>query len=148
VRAKGLDWRNYVDESGDFELAHYIFRVLNDLMKQSLDLGTLLSDDQSKLRAYKDQVKVVFRRRWQDVAQALESFEIIVPCGCPPQEFCRLCGGSRYRLNETLSPDRMREIAVVTGPGTNGEVSAKLAAGLEKALAMFESHPQLFENDR
>lgn len=138
MRAKGLDWRAYVDERGDFELAHYIFRVLNDLMKQALDLGTLLSDDPGKLRAYKDQVKTVFRRRWQEIAQALESFDIIVPCGCSPQEFCRLCGGSRYRLNSVLSPDELREIAMVTGAGTNGEIAAKLRVGLERALEEIE----------
>src|SRR3979409_1035485 len=109
MRAKGLDWRNYVDDRGDFELAHYIYRGLNDLMKQALDLGTLLSDDQGKLRAYKDQIKTAFRRRWFEIAQALESFDIIVPCGCPASEFCRNCGGSRYRLNATLSPEVMRE---------------------------------------
>jgi hypothetical protein len=32
-------------------------------MKQSLDLGTLLSDDRAKLRAYKEQIKNVNQLR-------------------------------------------------------------------------------------
>lgn len=129
----GIDWRNYVDHNGDFELASYIFRVINDLMKQSLDMGTLLSNDPAKLRAFKDQTKSIFKKRWLEVAQALESFDIIVPCGCPSNEYCKICGGSRYRLNAALSPDVMKEIALVTAPGTNGEVMRKLEEGRMKA---------------
>lgn len=136
--SRGLDWRMYVNRDGDFELANYLYRVLNDLMKQALDMGTLLSSDEAKLRAFKDQTKQAFKKRWHEVAQALEAFEIIVPCGCPPNEYCKACGGSRYRLNDALSPEVMREIALVTAPGTNGEVKAKLEAGLEKALAEVE----------
>lgn len=136
--ARGLDWRMYVNRNGDFELASYLFRVINDLMKQSLDMGTLLSEDPAKLRAFKDQTKQAFKKRWYEVAQALESFDIIVPCGCPPNEYCKACGGSRYRLNEALSPDAMREIGLVTAPGTNGEVEIRLREGLEKAIAEME----------
>lgn len=132
--SRGLDWRMYVNRNGDFELASYLFRVINDLMKQSLDMGTLLSNDPAKLRAFKDQTKQAFKKRWYEVAQALESFDIIVPCGCPQNEYCKACGGSRYRLNAALSPDMMREIALVTGPGVNGETELKLQQGLEKAL--------------
>lgn len=133
-----VDWRNYVDHNGDFELAGYLYRVLNDLMKQSLDMGTLLSNDQAKLRAFKDQTKSIFKKRWMEVAQALEAFEIITPCGCPSHEYCKACGGSRYRLNSALAPDVMREIALVTAPGTNGEVKRKLEEGLAKAEQLYE----------
>lgn len=131
---RDIDWRNYVDNKGDFELASYLFRVINDLMKNALDMGTLLSSDPAKLRAFKDQTKSIFKKRWIEVAQSLEAFDIIVPCGCPPHEYCKVCGGSRYRLNAALSPDTMREIALVTGPGTNGETQRKLQQGLAKAL--------------
>jgi hypothetical protein len=131
---RDVDWRNYVDQQGNFELASYIYRVLNDLMKNALDMGTLLSNDPAKLRAFKDQTKSIFKKRWIEVAQALEAFDIIVPCGCPPHEYCKSCGGSRYRLNAALSPDAMREIAVVVGPGTNGETRRKLEQGLAKAI--------------
>lgn len=136
--SRGLDWRMYVNKSGDFELANYIYRVLNDLMKQALDMGTLLSNDEAKLRAFKDQTKQAFKKRWVEVAQALEAFDIIVPCGCPPHEYCKVCGGSRYRLNEALTPDMMREVAFVTAPGTNGELQHKLEIGLQKALSEVE----------
>lgn len=132
--SRNIDWRSYVDANGDFELASYLYRVISDLMKQSLDMGTLLSNDSAKLRAFKEQTKHIFKNRWLEVAQALESFDIIVPCGCPANEYCKVCGGSRYRLNSALSPDQMREIAVVVGPNADSEVAKKLQAGLERAL--------------
>lgn len=131
--AKSIDWRRYVDSNGDFELAGYLFRVITDLMKQALDMGTLLSNDPAKLRAYKEQIKSNFKKRWLEVAQALEAFDIIVPCGCPMNDYCRECGGSRYRLNAALSPDRLREISVVVAEG-DPEIARKLDEGLSKAL--------------
>jgi hypothetical protein len=89
--SRSLDWRNYVNEFGDFELPNYLYQINKELMKQSLDLGTLLSDDKAKLRAYKEQIKSVFKRRWMELAQALEFFDIIVPCRCSLDEFCEEC---------------------------------------------------------
>jgi hypothetical protein len=129
-----VDWRRYVNNDGDFELPRYLYLVLNELMKSALDMGTLLSTDQSKLRAFRDQTKGAFKRRWMELAQALEAFDIIAPCGCPLSEYCKRCGGSRYLLNTALSPDEMREIAMVTAPGANGEIEKKLQLGLAKAL--------------
>ncbi len=128
---RDMEWRNYINSRGDFELPNYIYRSINDLMKQALDMGTLLSDDQAKLRAFKEQTKSIFKRRWLEIAQALEYFEIVVPCGCAHTEYCRECGGSRYRLNSALSPDQIREIAVIANDDTS---RAKLEAGLAKAL--------------
>lgn len=133
--ARTLSWQSYVNDKGDFELPSYLYRLISDLMKQSLDMGTLLSNDSSKLRAFKEQTKSVFKKRWLDVAQALEYFEIIVPCGCPASDYCRVCGGSRYRLNDALSPDQMREISVVVGAmGHDTEIAKKLEDGLAKAM--------------
>lgn len=136
--SRSFDWKNYLTPNGDFELPNYLYRVLSDLMKVSLDYGTMLSTDPAKLRAFKEQTKSVFKKRWLDVAQALEAFEIIVPCGCPMQEYCRACGGSRYRLNTALSPDQMREISVVLGDGDNTGLQMKLELGLQKALREVE----------
>lgn len=136
--SRSFDWKNYLTANGDFELPNYLYRVLSDLMKVSLDYGTMLSTDPAKLRAFKEQTKSVFKKRWLDVAQALEAFEIIVPCGCPMQEYCRACGGSRYRLNTALSPDQMREISVVLGDGDNTGLQMKLELGLQKALREVE----------
>jgi hypothetical protein len=131
---RSLDWRNYVNEFGDFELPNYLYQINKELMKQSLDLGTLLSDDRSKLRAYKEQVKNVFKRRWMELAQALEFFDIIVPCHCALDEFCEDCGGSRYVLNAVLSPEQMREIGIVFSADADAELAQKLQSGLTKAL--------------
>jgi hypothetical protein len=124
-----------VNGSGDFELPRYLYLMLNDLMKQSLDMGTLLSSDPAKLRAFRDQTKGSFKRRWMELAQALESFGIIEACGCPPADYCKRCSGSRYLLSSALSADELREVAVVTGRGQNGEITKKLHDGLQKALA-------------
>lgn len=139
---KGFSWHSYVNEDGDFELPSYLYRLITELMKISLDMGTMLSNDPAKLRAFKEQTKSVFKSRWLDVAQALEVFDIIVPCGCPVQRYCPDCGGSRYRLNYALTPDEMREIAMVTSPDSDPEMQAKLEAGLEKALR----HPLVMHN--
>jgi hypothetical protein len=132
--SRSLDWRNYVNEFGDFELPNYLYQINKELMKQSLDLGTLLSDDKIKLRAYKEQVKTIFKRRWMELAQALEFFDIIVPCQCSLDEFCDICGGSRYVLNALLSPEQMREIGIVFSADADAELAEKLQAGLTKAL--------------
>jgi len=76
------DWKNFININGDFELPNFLYRTINDLMKQALDMGTLLSDDPYKLRAYKEQTKKLFKNKWYDLAQALEFFEIIEQCSC------------------------------------------------------------------
>lgn len=130
--ARNMDWRGYVDETGNFELASYLYSCVLDLMKNTLDMGTLLSTDQARLRAYKEQVKSIFKGRWMEMAEALEYFDIIVPCGCEDDEFCRLCGGARYRLNSALSPDQMQEIAMVVS--TNFEEDPKIQRKLQEGL--------------
>ena len=132
--SRNIDWRNHVNEFGDFELPNYLFRVNTDLMKQALDLGTLLSSDRVKLRAYKEQVKKVFKKRWLETAEALAYFDIIHPCHCELDEFCEDCGGSRYVLNATLSPDEMREIGIVYGADADAEIADQLQQGLKKAI--------------
>lgn len=132
--SRSIDWRTYVNEFGDFELPNYLFKINNELMKQSLDLGTLLSDDKTKLRAYKEQIKKIFKKRWLDTAQALEFFDLIVPCTCFQDEYCEICGGSRYLLNSVVSPDKMREIGIVYGADSTADLADKLQQGLIKAL--------------
>ena len=67
------DWKKFTDANGNFQLANYIYKNLNDLMKHSLDMGTLLSNDSHKLRAYKEQTKKLFKSRWYEIAQCLEA---------------------------------------------------------------------------
>jgi hypothetical protein len=127
------DWREYIDDEGNFELAQYLYAVNVDLMKNALDMGTLLSTDPIRLRAYKEQIKSYFKNRWLEIAEAMEHFEIIVPCECS-NEYCTICGGARYRLNSALTPDELREIAVIVGDASNPDIQLKLEKGLEKAL--------------
>jgi len=136
--SSNVDWRQYVDELGNFELPNYLFRLNTDLMKETLDLGTLLSDDPVKLRAYKEQIKKCFKNRWLNVAQALDFFEVITACGCKRNDFCDSCGGSRYKLNGFISPDQMREIGIFYGADADAELADKLQKGLVKALREVE----------
>jgi len=133
------DWREYIDEEGNFELAQYLYTVNVDLMKNALDMGTLLSTDPVRLRAYKEQIKSYFKNRWLEIAEALEHFEIIVPCGCS-NEYCTICGGARYRLNSALTPDELREIAVIVGDASNPDIQTKLEEGLERALEEVQAY--------
>jgi hypothetical protein len=138
--SKRSDWRSYISETGDFELPNYLYRIINDLMKQSLDLGTMISDDKVKLRAYKEQVKRTFRSRWFDVAEALQYFDIIEPCVCQEGEFCRICGGSRYRLSAWLTPDEMQQISMAFAVEQSDELITKLQEGLKKALVEVQKY--------
>jgi hypothetical protein len=134
------DWKNYINKNGDFELPNFLYRTINDLMKQALDMGTLLSNDQHKLRAYKEQTKKLFRNKWFDLAKALEHFGIIERCACVSVKnsnkeiYCDICKGARYILNSALSPDEMREISMFVGAAQDLQVQEKLQKGLIKLL--------------
>lgn len=137
--SKSNDWRSYVNANGDFELPNYLFKMITELMKQSLDMGTLLSDDPAKLRAFKEQTKKQFKSRWLETAEALEFFELVIPCTCKRSDYCEICGGSRYLLNGALSPDEMREVAVFYGAEATSELAEKLEKGLRKAVRELEA---------
>ena len=130
------EWKKFTDVNGDFQLANYIYKNLNDLMKHALDMGTLLSNDQQKLRAYKEQTKKLFKSRWYEIAQCLETFDIIEKCPCFTAEkevYCDICKGSRYMVSEYLTADSIREISVVTN-SEDQEMSKKLQAALLQVL--------------
>lgn len=97
-----MDWRRYLNAEGEFELAKYLYRTNKELMKLALDMGTLLSDDKAKLRAYKEKIKKDFTARWTNLAEALEAFGLVVACGCEPETYCQECGGARYLFDQTL----------------------------------------------
>jgi len=128
-----IDWRDYVNSQGDFELPNYLYRMIMELMKQALDMGTLLSDDDAKLRAYKEQIKKHFKGRWADVAKALEFFDMVDPCTCRPKDYCEICGGSRFLLSAAIAPDHLRETAVFYAAEEDTELANKLHKGLIKA---------------
>lgn len=141
--SRNLGWRSYVNEQGNFELPAYLYAINNDLMKQALDLGTLLSSDNLKLRAFKEQIKKIFKKRWLETAQALEFFDLVIPCGCRPNEYCEVCGGSRYRLNKALTPDQMREVGLVVGAEQDADLADKLQRGLYKAIKEVNDLPAM-----
>lgn len=132
--SKRISWINYVDSHGNFEMPNYLYRLLMNLMKTSLDFGTMLSNDPAKLRAYKEQSKNIFKKSWLDLAQALDTFGVIEPCGCPHNEYCSVCAGSRYRLNRILNSDEIKEISVAIAPDQDPDLADRLQKGLEKAL--------------
>lgn len=131
------DWKNFINENGDFELPNFLYKTITDLMKQTLDMGTLLSSDQQKLRAYKEQTKKAFKARWYEVAKALEFFNIIDPCICATDEkeiYCDICKGARYIISSTLTADEMQEVGVFTNAGINVEIIEKLQKSLNQIL--------------
>jgi len=132
------DWKMYLNKNGDFELANFLYKKINSLMKQSLDMGTLLSSDAHKLRAYKEQTKKLFKQEWFDVAEAMEFFGIIEKCACATlnkDAYCEACKGARYVTSSFLSPDSMREIGVFTNAGLSAELADKLQKSLQQAIS-------------
>lgn len=132
--SKHLDWRSYMDQHGNFEMPNFLYRSNNELMKQCLDFGTMITDDKIRLRAYKEQVKKAFRARWFSIADALEQFDIIESCVCREGDYCEICGGSRFRLSEWLTPDEMHHIAAFTATVSNFDLETMLQEGLQKAI--------------
>jgi hypothetical protein len=131
------DWKNYTDVNGDFQLANFLYRSINELMKNSLDMGTLLCADQQKLRAYKEQIKKLFKNKWLNIADALEYFEIIEKCVCytdRSEPYCDVCRGSRYKISSYLSPDELREVSTFVNAIQDSETQEKLQKGLIKLL--------------
>lgn len=112
---KSTDWKKYITANGDFEFPKYLYKTITDLMKTSLDLGTMICTDPHKLRAYKEQVKSFHNQKWLDIAAALEFFDIIEPCSCNDSDFCSICGGSRYLLSEAMTADEIQQVSIVIG---------------------------------
>lgn len=131
------DWKKFTDVNGDFQLANFLYRSINDLMKHSLDMGTLLSSDQAKLRAYKEQTKKLYKSKWLEIAQALEFFDIIEKCICYSsitEKYCDICKGSRYRLTSYLTSDEVREVGIFYNASKNADFADKIQKQLMKAL--------------
>ena len=133
------DWQKYIDKQGNFEFPKYLYRTISDMMKVNLDLGTLVCNDPAKLRAYKERVKSTYKQKWFDIAAVLEFFDIIQRCVCDHDEFCKICGGSRYILSEALTADEIRQISYIIGPNAEESIAQKLAVGLQKAITISEN---------
>lgn len=122
-------------------LPTFLHDIVKDLMKQSLDMGTLLSNDAAKTRAYKERIKNIFQSSWLSIASVLEEMDLIVKCECfGTRNFCKVCNGSRYQLNETYSnPDHFSEVGIAFS-GTDPAVREKLENGLTQAIKETNSH--------
>lgn len=126
------DVTKYVNNNGDLEFPKYLYKSLNDLMKHNLDLGTLVTENPQKLRAYKEMVKSSFKQKWLEIAAQLCDFGLIEPCVCKEKEFCSICGGSRYLLdNAMFDADVIRHQPI---NNDDKEMRNRLEVGLEKAL--------------
>lgn len=104
----------------DVQLPRYLFEMINRLMKNTLDLGTLACSNDRQLRSYKSTVKRTFKNEWKDLAEILMRFEVITKCVCDDNEFCEICGGCRYLFHE-ISEESLSLIE-------------KLQDGLQKAM--------------
>lgn len=128
-------WKKYMNDQGDFEFAKYLYKSLTDQMKTNLDLGTLVCQDSVKLRAFKEQVKNANTQLWNDIAEVFEYFSVVQPCSCNTNDFCKLCGGSRYVTSDAMNADQIKEMALVVGSKNyDTDLAQKLKKGLEKAL--------------
>jgi len=131
------DWKRFTDANGDFQLANFLYRGINDLMKHSLDMGTLLSNDSQKLRAYKEQTKKLFKTKWFEIAEALEFFDIIEKCVCHSdmqEKYCEVCKGARYKLTSYLTSDEIYEVSTFYNASHSAEVAEKIQKKLMKAI--------------
>lgn len=126
------DLSSFADKNGNFQLANFIYRTVNELMKHSLDMGTLLSDDSAKLRAYKEQTKKLFKSKWHDIAEVLEYYSLIEKCSCAAfgrETYCEICKGARYIITDFLSADEINEIGTFI-KSSNHEIENKLHKSL------------------
>lgn len=128
------DLHRYVNTKGDFELPNFLHHRFNSLMKTVLDLGNLACTDQNQLRAFKETVKKNFKGTWQDIAKLLEEYDFITPCTCAENEYCTLCGGSRFLTNNILNSDYIEENVVVSIEGADPVLKRKLNEGHSKAI--------------
>ena len=108
------DVNDYVDALGNFDFVKYTYDLFSDSMKHTLDMGTLLSNDQQKLRAFKEQVKKDFRTQWKSLASVLELVEVAGKCFCQDGDYCKNCGGARYVAANTFQSQNSLEVGVAT----------------------------------
>jgi len=131
------DWKSYINANGDFELPNFLYKSINELMKQALDMGTLLSTDSYKLRAYKEQTKKLFKNKWFDIAESLEFFGVIDKCLCTSNGkdfYCEVCKGARYMPTAVLTPDEMREIGVFVSAGQSIDLIDRLNKSISEVI--------------
>lgn len=120
-----------ISESDDFNIVKFIYMLLNDSMKYALDMGTLLSDDPQKLRAYKEQIKKNSKTNWDKLGAALVNIGIADDCICTRGEYCRVCSGSRFVMSSLVSSTEVIEhVMAISNSITTEEGKQAVAEGL------------------
>lgn len=123
-----------INPKGYIEFPSFIYDLLMSLMKETLDLGTLLSSDSNKMRAFKERTKSSYRKAWLDTASLLAEFGMITPCICNEKDFCKICGGSRYILAEDLTTDINTAVTTVISKNSSEVIEQKLRENMVKFL--------------
>lgn len=138
--SKKIHWKDFVNQQNDFQLSTYVYLSINQMMKNSLDLGTLLSDDPQKLRAFKEQVKKAHKETWSDIAEAFEFLGIIRRCICNTAEYCEICKGSRYVPTDSVNADVVTTQETFLAAGVDNNRRKAIEESLIKARE-FENLP-------
>jgi hypothetical protein len=132
-----------LSESDNFNIVKFIYMLLNDSMKYALDMGTLLSDDPQKLRAYKEQIKKNSKGNWDKLGAALVNIGIADDCICSRGEYCQVCGGSRFVMSSLVSSTEIVEhVMAISGSITSEAEKQAVAEGL---MSPYKS--ELAQND-
>lgn len=96
-----------------YNLIKFLYTNVNNSMKYALDMGTLLSNDPQKLRAFKEQVKKKSREQWDAIGRVLEGLGLAEKCTfCKKGEFCHHCGGARYVTSVLLDSPTFTESGI------------------------------------
>ncbi len=103
------------EEYDEFNIVKYIHNNINNSMKYALDLGTMLSDDPKKLRAFKEQIKKHSRQQWEAIGKALVYLDLAYECICSPGQYCTACSGARYVMSTLIDSDHWVEEGMVIG---------------------------------
>ncbi len=134
------DLNKFVNK-GNLAFPNFLYQSYMSLMKSTLDLGTLACSDEKQLRAFKETVKKSFKQKWAEVAEVLQEFDLIRPCSCSDNDYCKICGGSRFLLNEALDYDVLQENAIVESDDLTDEQRNSLVEGLYRAIEIVNELP-------
>lgn len=98
----------------EFNIVKFIYMNLNHSMKYALDLGTMVSTDPQKLRAYKEQIKKNARFQWEEIGRALVYLGLADECQCKRGDYCTVCSGSRFVMSSLISSSSYVDRGLVT----------------------------------
>lgn len=109
------------------------------VMKEVLDLGTLVCHNAKEERAFKERTKAAHKKAWKEIASVLLELEIVTPCICRETEYCEICGGSRYVLNDDTVFSNADTTTVALNMNASEDIQIRLQTGLLKALTELQT---------